>query len=525
MSLIPNYDPVATAEDCTYDEAAGNKAVRFIETYLKHPHGQWANEPFKLADWQRYLIQTIFGWHNPDGTRRYRIVFCEIPKGNGKSELGAAIALYFLFCEPYPGKRIFGCAGNADQANTVLSKASGMVKLNRKLQSGPRRVVEIRKRSIELPNTDSVYKVITSSGETKHGEGISLCVFDETWVQKDGDLWEAMTSGMRGQKSPLLISISTAGWDRNSLMYREHEYALKVRSGMIQDKSYLPCIFAASIEDDWRDEQVWRKANPNLECCNLLPHLRAELRAAEASPFAEAKFKRLYLNIWTASEAAWIADETWMQCKGEVNIPDGANVFLGVDLSSTRDLSAVVLMYVDGGKYYLKPMYWIPKDNIEMRERIDNVPYQDWCKRGLVEATTGTRIDYDYIKAYILKLCEQYKVRCIAYDPRMATHLMADIQELGYEVIEIPWRADRISPACKEWERLCSEGLLVHDGNPVLRWNVQNTTLDEKREKFGLWHPKKASEYQRIDGLVAALMCLDRAQAMAEDTDASLLFI
>lgn len=513
IAAIPGYDPIATAEDCIYDEAKAQHPIDWITSNLKFPEGDRFGQAIVLEPFQEFIIRTIFGWVQPNGRRRYKNVYILLPRGNAKSTLGAMIALYVLCATDVHGKVVIGCAGSAEQGRVVYRKAASMVRQSPKL-SKFLKIYKMASNGIYNERLDSAYRVVNSSGNTKHGEGISCCIFDETWAQENWELWEAMISGQRAVKEPLHISISTAGWDQRTPMWSLLCYARDVQSGKVADKHFLPVLYEAPAELDWRLESTWESCNPMIDVCDLREHLRAELKQAMHSPQGQNKFERLYLDRWTGAANTWISDQSWLACQGPVDIKEKDACFIGVDLASVRDLSAVVCCFPKNEKYQLTSHYFLPENQLELKSRIDKQPYQQWIDQGFITATPGEVQDYSYIYNYIVDMAKKYKVESVVYDPRMATELMAKLQEAGITIIECPWgKPEVISPAAKTWERLILEKKVMHDGNPVLRQHNLNCSLDATQLQKDLYRPRKSSETQRIDGISAGIMALDRAVA------------
>src|SRR6266516_4425312 len=253
-----------------FDEAAAARAVGFFAEVLRHTKGEWAGEHFALAPWQEPIVRNIFGWKRPDGTRRYRRVYIEVPRKNGKSTLVAGLALYLLYADREAGAEVFSVAADREQAGIVFEQAKAMAELEPDLVA----VSEIYRRSIVVSATSSTYRVLSADVPTKHGLNAHGVLFDELHAQPTRDLWDVLTTSTGARRQPLVVAITTAGYDRQSVCWEVHEYARQVRAGVIDDSSFLPVIYAAEPGDDWTDEAVWRKANPGLGITVKLEYLR-----------------------------------------------------------------------------------------------------------------------------------------------------------------------------------------------------------------------------------------------------------
>ncbi len=494
-----------------FDERAAKVAVNFFEKLLVHSKGEWAGLPFKLQDWQRDdVIRPLFGWKRADGTRRYRTAYIEIPRKNGKSTLCAGIALYLVFADGEPGAEVFSAAADRDQAAIVFDEAKAMVQASPHLA----RRSEAYKRSIVVQAAHSVYRVLSADAFTKHGLNPSGIVFDELHAQPNRDLWDVLKTGAGARRQPLMVAITTAGYDRNSICWEQHEYARQVLAGVIDDPSYFAYIAAAEPEDDWQDPAVWAKANPSLGVTVKPDFLASEAALAAQTPAYQNTFRRLYLNQWTQQETRWLDLAKWDVC-GEVFDPaalKGAPCYAGLDLASTTDIAALVLVFLDDSdpaNFFVLPHFFIPGDNIAERVRRDRVPYDVWVRQGLITATEGNVIDYKAILTKLDELARAFDIRELAYDRWGATKLIQDIGEQGLEVVPFGQGFASMSAPTKELLNLVLSGRLHHGGNPVLRWMADNMVV--RTDPAGNIKPDKGKSTEKIDGMVALVMAIDRA--------------
>lgn len=528
-----------------FSPKAADRAVNFFERILVHIDGQWAGQPFLLMSWQRdRVIRPLFGTLNPDGTRQYRTCYVEIPRKNGKSELGAGIALYLLVADGEPGAQVYGAAGDRDQASIVYRVASEMTKrsayLNTKLK-----VIDSTKRVV-FQDTASFYRAIPADAAGSHGFNAHGIIVDEVHVQPNRDLIDVLTTSTGARRQPLTFYITTAGYDRHSICWELHDYALKVQSGVIVDPTFLPVIFAADEGDDWRDPHVWAKANPSLGVTISGDFLTGEAQKAQDIVAYENTFKRLYLNLWTTQDTRWLALDKWDACADPIDPESlkGRTCYAGLDLASTTDIAALVLVFpldeeapsseygnaidnedveedqqLDVGEpekpttdttiYAALPFFWIPGDNIAARVRRDRVPYDVWVREGLIIATEGNVIHYAAIRAKIDELAQIYDIREVGFDRWGATQMTQELQDAGMEVVPIGQGFASMSAPTKELLNVVLSRRLRHGGNPVLRWMADNLRVSQ--DPAGNLKPDKAKSTERIDGMVALTMGLDRA--------------
>lgn len=489
-----------------FDEAAAQKAVDFFAA-LKHTKGEWAGQSFELEPWQKKIVREVFGWKRPDGTRRYRRVYIEVPRKNGKSTLAAGLALFLLFADSEPGAEVYSAASDRDQAAIVFEQAKAMVLTHEELTGAS----EIYRRSIVYTKAGRSYKVLSADAPTKHGLNAHGIIFDELHAQPNRDLWDVLTTSTGARRQPLVVAITTAGWDRNSICWELHDYAEKVRDGIVPDDSFYPAIFAAPDEADWTDAKVWASANPSYGKTVKADYLAAECERAKASPAYQNTFRRLHLNQWTEQADRWIDMGLWDENTGEGAPADGAMAYAGLDLSSTTDISALVLVFPEGQKYRTLCRFWIPEEGVKRRELRDRVPYQTWIDQEFVTTTPGDVIDYGFIRAEINALAQKYHVVEVAFDPWNATQLSTDLQGDAVQMVEHRQGFASMAAPSKELMTVLLGRRLQHGGNPVLRWMASNVSV--KQDPAGNLKPDKSTSTGRIDGIVALVMALGRATA------------
>ena len=317
---------------------------------------------------------------------------------------------------------------------------------------------------------------------------------------------------MGKRKQPLMIMITTAGFDRNSICWEQHEYARQVRDGLIDDQTYYPAIWSADPDDDWTSPAIWAKANPNYGVSVREGDLRQECVYALSSPAYQNTFRRLYLNQWTQQENRWLDMQAWDACSQALPDLTGRPCYAGLDLSTTTDIAAVVLAFppqIDGEPLWLLPTFWIPAEAMQERVRRDRVPYDAWARDGLIIATPGNVIDYGRVQATIEDLGQIYNIKEVAFDRWGATQISQNLTGAGFTMAEMGQGFASMSAPSKEFLRLILSKGLAHGGNPVLRWMADNVTAET--DAAGNVKPSKAKSRQKIDGVVASIMALDRA--------------
>jgi phage terminase large subunit-like protein len=493
-----------------YDATAGAVAVAFFERLLHHVKGEWSGEPFRLQGWQRTMISELFGWKRQDGTRRYRRAYIEIPRKNGKSTLAAGIGLLLLFADNEPGAEIYSAAADRDQAAIVFDVAKQMVEGSPQLQ----RLAEVFKRAITVPSAAATYRVLSADAFTKHGLNAHGIVFDELHAQPNRELWDVLSTATGARRQPMLVAITTAGYDRESICWEQHEYARQIIAGLIEDPAFYGYIAAAEETDDWTDPAIWAKANPGLGVSVKLEYLETECRRAQNSPAYQNTFRRLHLNQWTQQETRWLDLAAWDRCGQAVDAAElaGRRCYAGLDLASTTDIAALSLVFPPSEPeepYQVLPFFWVPAENLVERGRRDRVSYDGWVRQGLITATPGNVIDYETIRTAIERLGERYDIGDVAFDRWGAVQMSQQLEGAGFTMVAMGQGMQSMSPPTKELLRLVLDGRLAHGGNPVLRWMADNLVV--QTDPAGNIKPNKAKSTARIDGMVALIMALDRA--------------
>ena len=509
LEMIPGYSPIETAGDCWFDDERAQLCIDFFHEHLCFIEGEKAGCAFELEPWQQSILANLFGWMRPDGNRRYREAFIFVPRKNGKTPFVAGIADMVAFIDGEPGAQLYAAAGEREQAALTYRHAAGMIARNPELAKRARCYRTFK--SIEFYDGDCVFKALSADADTKHGLNAHLVINDELHVQKNRDLVDTLETSTASRRQPMIIHITTAGFDKHSICYEKYSYAQKIRDGAIDDPKFFPVIYEALEDDDWTKEETWIKANPNLGISVSLDYLKSACKEAQDVPAKENTFKRLHLNIWTEQETRWLSMIKWNACdeKCDERVLIGKPCFAGLDLSSNKDITAFVMAFQIDNRIVLIPRFWIPKENATERERKDGVPYSVWERQGFLTMTEGNVIDYEYVIDDIQKDFEKFDVRGVAFD------------RFGFEAVRqrfIRVGADEskfvsfgqgylsMSPPMKELEKLVLEGAIVHNDNPVLKWMASNVAV--LQDPAGNVKTNKDKSSEKIDGIVSSIMAI-----------------
>ncbi len=490
-----------------------DKVLKFI-SLLKHSKAPFTGQPFELIYWQEDFIRTLYGTLKPDGQRQYRQALLYLPRKNGKTALAAALALYHLLADGKPGGEIYLAAGSREQAGICFNQCRDFVRSNPTL-SKRLKIIEYKK-LITDPQTGSILRALAADGGLAHGLNPTAIIADELhiWEGKRGlEMWEALQTGFGTREEPLLLAISTAGYDRGSLFWEFYSQAKKVQEDPDRDPSFLPWLYEADPADDWQDPATWAKANPALGEFRSMEDMLTLAARAKESPSLENSFRRLYLNQWTGSESVWISPDRWAACGAVVDKEAlrGRECFAGLDLSATTDLAAFVLVFPDDNdppNYTALPYFWLPEARATA-DRRDNVDYRAWARAGYMKLLPGDVLDQRIIKADIQALADQYRIKEIAFDRWNAFQLAVELGEEGANMISTGMGYASLSTPSKTLEEWILSNRLQHDNNPVLNWCMGNVVMEQ--DPAGNIKPSKSKAKDRIDGTVALILAISRA--------------
>jgi phage terminase large subunit-like protein len=499
-----------------FDRSLALRAIRFCHRVIKHPGDSGsihAGDPFILSPWMQAFLWILFGWRTVEGQRRFRSIYLEVARGNAKSYLLSAIGLYILVGEGVHGAEVFSVAMKKDQAKIIFDTAVEMANASPALS-------DLRAYQNNLHSVEMACKFMPLSSDAKSLDGLrpSAILADEihAWVRKRSrDVWAKCKTALGKKPGSMMISGTTAGADRHSLCYEQHTYAKQVLDEVVEDDSFLSWIAALDPEkDDPFDESLWIKANPNLGVSVELQTIRDQAKQARQIPSEYNEFLRYRCNIWTERHTAWMPLKKWDSCKEPVDSEalKKRPCFAGLDLSSSNDLTALILVFPPFGDdklWRLLPFFWLPGDSIKERVDRDNVPYDKWVRDGHIIKTDGNVIDRDAIRNRIKELAAIYDIREVCYDPWQAGELSQKLQdEDGLTVTPIRQGAQSLSAPMKRLMELVLSGQLAHGGQPVLRWNASN--LVATTDSNGNIKPDKAESTERIDGMSATITALSR---------------
>jgi phage terminase large subunit-like protein len=496
-----------------FDEKEGERFIKFAQL-CKHWKGEWAGTFIKLQPWQQFYFMELFGWKKKDGTRRFKSAYCEIGRKNSKTTMCALRAMAHIHIDKEPGAQVYIAATKEDQAKIGFRDIQEIIKIT----PGLDKYFHIFTKSI-LSGT-SFIKPLGSDSKTQDGFDPSYGIIDEYHAHPTAGMLNVLEAGMGARRSPMIDIITTAGFNRQSPCYQEvRKASLQILKGIKKDETHFALIYALDKGDDWEDEKVWIKANPNLDVSVKKSFLKERYKKAKNEGGSkEVDFKTKNLNIWTDTKEVWVPDDIFMSAAEKFDISElnGRQCFGGIDLASTRDISAFILLFPDvAGKHIVLCYYFIPELSAQERIKKDGVNYGTWIKDGYIIETEGNVTDYGYIRQIINELNKQYEIRRIAYDRWNSSQLIIDLTGDGFDCMPYGQGFASMSGACKELEKLIHAKQINHLGNPVLRWMNNNVIM--KTDPAGNIKIDKSNSNEKVDGMVALVMALGNYMSVEKE--------
>ncbi|MFL5328389.1 MAG: terminase large subunit [Gemmataceae bacterium] len=489
-------------------------AIEFFKV-LRHSKSKWRGKPFELQPWQQFCVGSIWGWRKEDGTRRFRRFHNEVARKNGKSTMAAGIALGCGILDFEGAPEVYAAATSRPQARLTFNEAHAMVRASPAL----RRRCHPYRDAITLPR-GGTFIPLSADSEKLDGLNVHAAVCDEMHAWRDRLLWDVLETAVDARPQPLLIITTTAGYDLHSIWWELRQHAIKILTGVVEDDDVFAYIATLDEKDDWTDPAVWVKANPNLGVIIDPVKFAKKVRDARITPGKQNAFKRLHLNIPTESASMWIDIELWDACYHDFHedLLKGQSCCTGLDVSAVRDLTAAAHVFKpedDETPIIIVPRFWLPQDDLEERGRIDGVDYQAWADAGHLNLIPGPVIRPDFVERDLLQDAEKFQIDELVVDRYLAMHTAMRFKDQGFNVIGFGQGFASMKQPVMDFERDVATGRIWHNGNPILRWCIANTAVEQNSP--GDRKPCKKKSTGRIDGTVAALMGVGRI-ALAPDS-------
>ena len=486
-----------------FSENYAQHAIDFIEQ-LEHTTGDYAGKPFALEGWQAFIVWNLFGFLNSDGSRRFTRSYIEVPRKNGKSTFSSAVMLYGLIADDESAAQVYSAATKLDQAMMVFSESVRVCQNLPWLSEALTVNNSVNNRRILYGQ--SVYKPLEWNPGKQDGLNAHFACIDEYHAHPNDELYNVLRNSMGARRQPMLFTITTAGFNRESPCYKHRNYCTSVLNGNIKDDALFSVIYTLDEGDDWADPTNWQKANPNWGVSVYPRQLEQALTEAKEFVHKEVEFKTKLLNVWTDTAMTWINDHVWMDCAENENL-NGAICYGGLDLASTGDFCAFSLYFTQTSS--IRTWYWLPVESAYKRKDAAGASIRQWASDGFIELTEGNVTDYAFIKAKICELSTIYDIKDIAFDRFNASQLVIELQNEGLQMYPFGQGFVSMSAPTKELERLTKDSRLKHDGNPVTRWMMGNVLL--QTDPAGNIKINKAKSGDKVDGPVSIVMALGTA--------------
>jgi len=523
--------------DIYFDEVAADHAISFFPNFICFYEGAFDGQPFNLTPNQQFIIGSIFGWkRKKDGLRRFRTIYIEQAKGNGKSPLAGGVGLYCLIFDDEPGAEIYAAATTREQAGILFRDAKTFAEKSEDL----RELLQIDKSNLAYYAANSFFRPISSEHRGLDGKRPHAALLDEIHEHPNDLVVRKMSAGTKTRRQALVFEITNAGYDRHSICYQHHDYSEKILEEIINDDAWFGVMSGLDVCekcasdgktvpqdgcpdcDDWRDPKTWIKANPNMPYLGapFKDYLTRQVEEAKAMPSQENIVKRLNFCIWTESITRWIPADKWNACNFNVDINNLKHrvCYGGLDLSTNTDLTAWVMVFLpekEGDKYEILCRFFLPEDNMAERVKRDKVPYDVWARQGYIILTPGDLIDYAFILDQIEQDSKVFEIAELAFDRWGSQKITTDLQNIGFEIegkktlVQFGQGYASMSPPVKETEKMVIGKEIAHGGNPVLSWMISNVAI--KMDPAGNQKLDKDKSTERIDGAVALVMAIGRA--------------
>lgn len=491
----------------TFDIKRGERVVRFIETFMRPTRGLGAEKSVTLTDWQRdELIIPLFSFVKPDGYRRFTRSLLGIPRQNGKSFITSAIGCYMLMADNEPAPYVVVSATQRKQTKIIFSEIVHAIQCNKELSRAT--VVKESTNTVVYPARNGRLEGVSNENWGQLGDPPHCFIADEFAFWDNFDPWTAIDTGSGSRNQPLYLAITTAGTDRSTTAYSLWKHAEAVQSSLVVDEGFFPLIYAARPDDDIHQESTWKRCNPSLGSFLKLDDFKAWSERAKRSKIEELNFRQFKLNEWVSSVNQFINLDNWQACTLD-NFPDldGKDAYLGIDLSSTQDLTSVVVVIPHQGRYYVLHHSFCCLETVQKREATNATRYSVFEQEGTLTVHTGNAIDLEDVRHHVRKLADTYNVRSIGIDiAHNAVDTYTIFQAEGLPITPFICSAVHTNTPMRRLSDMVNDKKLAHQGDSLLNWQVQN--LESKTVGRELLAPTKPAGEAKIDTMVALIIAV-----------------
>lgn len=487
------------------------KVVNFI-SHLKHYTGKHNGKPFILQPYQLWIISSIFGFYKKGTDKRVcNYVYIELARKSGKTALMAAICLYMLIADGENGAEVELVANSAKQAKIAFTMCSNFLGSIDKKNKYFRRYRD----SIKYDKAKAFLQVLSSDASGNDGYNSSCFLLDECHEQPDSRLYDVMCSSQGMRENPLAMIITTAGFNKFGFCYSYRDTCLNVLSGNLEDDTLFSAIYTIDEDDDWANPDVWIKANPSLGVTVTYDYLEKQVKKAQNNTSLEVGIRTKNFNQWVSSQDIWISNDLLLDSTQNINLNDfkGQFGYVGIDLASVSDLTALSVMIPVEDKYYFKTFYYLPQTALANNSNCEL--YKEWKRKGYLTVTAGNVTDYDYVLTDLLKISGIVLINKVAYDAYNATQFAINATEKNLPLEPFSQALWNFNRCTKDFERLIKCGKVVIDNNEITRYCFSNVSL--KYDHNDNCKPIKLEAMQKIDGVIAMLEALGVSYGLKYD--------
>jgi phage terminase large subunit-like protein len=499
-----------------FDKKKAAAVISWVSQYCRHYKGALAKQPLELLPWQQFIYWQLFGWKDKQGNRRFKYVYVEVPKKNGKTTgFLAPIGIFMLLGDGEPGPEVYFAAGARDQAKIAFNDVRAMINASPELRACLQPYLnEIRPaKHSESYGVDQNFmcKPVSSEAGNLDGKNVHFSAIDELHNHTSDEVFNIMSSGMISREQPMQFTITTAGFNKYSFCYQYRDTITKILDQVIEDDSTLCVIYSVDEGDDWQDEKCWIKANPSIGKGKDLGNMRKEfIQKKNQGSRGIVEFKTKQLNIWEDSAETWIPSKEVKKVMKDVSQwPDlsAVDAYGGLDLAATQDITSFAVAARYDGKIYARVTHWLPADILEQKKALnDKHPYIQFAKKGLINLTPGNVTDYESVRQEINLQVQNHNIQSVGYDKFNATHLVSNLDSDGIMVNEVRQGFMAFNEPTKQLERMILSDEIVLENDPVLLWMFANVELE--KDSLGNVRPSKKKAEKKIDGVVALLMAI-----------------
>ncbi|EEL08440.1 Terminase, large subunit [Bacillus cereus BDRD-Cer4] len=528
---VERYKKWKKRKEIWFDVDRANEMLDFVQSFIRHVKGPLAGQLMELELWEMFVFANMYGWyHKNEKGKTVRVIresYVQVPKKNGKTIIAAGALLYAMYGELELGADCYCAASDYEQAQNAAEPIAQAIENSEPLArhtqiyKGVNGTVSgaMYRYSINGIAYQNKFKVLTKNTKGLEGKNPYFVLNDELHAQENMDMYDNLKSAQISREQPMMLNISTAGKGASSVGMRVYKYAKLVLEND-DDDSLFVAIWEPNKNYDWEDRKVWKMVNPNIGVSVTMEQLEIEFKKAKQSAHSKAEFLSKHLNVFVnGADNYFEHDQVQHVLVKDLGDLTGEICYLGLDLSKTTDLTCVSLNFPshdDEGRSIIKvkQMYFLPNENIDFKEKEDNVPYTDMVERGFATFCDGKMIDQDQIMEYIVECMDLYDVQQINYDPAMSQKLIEKLENLGLECIAVNQYPNVMNAMLDDSEILIYEKRLITD-NPLFVYCALNVVVVTNIN--GMKAPSKRQSKKKIDGFVAFL-CAHKETMMVMDS-------